>query len=103
MDVTGNHTDEYIDFVYRCINRFMRISREEFDLFVPFLEVRSFEKKDIIVHLKEIENYLSLVIKGLVRKYVTVNKKEVTLQLATEGHLVQSEVSFLTRTPSEMI
>jgi CRP-like cAMP-binding protein len=103
MVVTSNHTDDYFDFVYRCITRFMRISRAEFQLFVPYLELRNFEKKDVILQAKEMENYLSVVIKGLVRKYITVSKKEITLQLATEGHLVQSEVSFLTRTPSEMI
>jgi CRP-like cAMP-binding protein len=32
-----------------------------------------------------------------------VRKDEVILQLATEGHVVQSEISFLTKTPSLVI
>lgn len=46
---------------------------------------------------------LSIVMKGMVRKYITTKKGECTLQLATEGHIVQSEISFHTRTPSDLI
>ncbi len=39
----------------------------------------------------------------MARKFIVLEKKrEVTLQLATEGHFIQSEVSFNTRTPSEL-
>ena len=37
------------------------------------------------------------------RKYVKAPKGEVTIQLATEGHLVQSEISFHKRIPSDVI
>lgn len=103
MLTSGNHNDEYMDLVYQCITRFIGISRDEFQVFAPYLEVRFFDKRDVILPAGQTENYLSVVIKGLVRKYITVNKKETTLQLATEAHLVQSEISFLTRHPSDMI
>ena len=51
----------------------------------------------------EVDNYLNLVVKGLIRKYLPVRKDEVILQLATEGHVVQSEISFLTRKPSMVV
>jgi CRP-like cAMP-binding protein len=41
-----------------------------------------------------------MVVKGLVMKYVRVKKNDMILQLATEGHVIHSEISFLTRTPS---
>ena len=44
-----------------------------------------------------------MVVKGLVRKYIRVKKNDVILQLATEGHVIHSEISFLTRTPSPVI
>ncbi|TAH02712.1 MAG: Crp/Fnr family transcriptional regulator, partial [Sphingobacteriales bacterium] len=36
-----------------------------------------------------------------VRKYMVINKKEITIQLATEGHMIHSEISFNTRVPSD--
>ena len=51
----------------------------------------------------QIDDYLNLVVKGLVRKYVLVGKNEKTLQLATEGKVIQSEISFHTRVPSNII
>ncbi|MBK6938115.1 MAG: cyclic nucleotide-binding domain-containing protein [Chitinophagaceae bacterium] len=50
-----------------------------------------------------IDNYLNIVIAGLVRKFIRVSKREETLQLATEGHVIHSEISFLQRKPSEVI
>ena len=49
------------------------------------------------------DDYLNLVVKGLVRKYVLVGKNEKTLQLAIEGKVIQSEISFHTRVPSNII
>jgi CRP-like cAMP-binding protein len=62
--------------------------------------VRKFPRKAKLVEEGEVDDYLNLVLSGLVRKYVRSNTKEQTLQLATEGHLVHSELSFLTRQPS---
>ena len=43
---------------------------------------------------------MNIVVSGLVRKYVRRGKSDITLQLATEGHIVHSEISFLQRVPS---
>lgn len=101
----GNHSpgvSEYYEFVYNLIHRFTKISEGDFRLLIPFLELRSYPKKAVILNEGDPENYLSVVVKGLVRKYITVNKKEITTQLATEGHIVQAEISFHTRNPSEV-
>lgn len=89
-------------FLYKILHRFTGISRAEFEPLIPYLQVRQFAKKQVILKAGEMEDYLSVVMHGLVRKFIVVDKKEITLQLATEGHLVQSEVSFLTRTISEL-
>src|SRR5688572_12769807 len=86
------------------LQRFSDVNREALDQLIPFLEIRRFEKKTVLVHQGEVDNYLNVVIKGLIRKYVPQsNKGEVTLQLATEGHFVQSEISFHHRTKSEVV
>ena len=86
------------------LQRFSPISRESIEKLIPYLEIRRFEKKKKLVNLGELEDYLNVVIKGLVRKYVpSLIRGEVTLQLATEGHFIQSEISFHHRVPSEVI
>lgn len=86
------------------LQRFSPISRESVERLIPYLEIRRFEKKKKLVSQGEMEDYLNVVIKGLVRKYVPSSiRGEVTLQLATEGHFLQSEISFHHRVPSEVV
>ena len=93
---------DYFDDLFRYLNRFMEMSRTEFDLLTPFMLVRTFDKRTVILHQGEVEDYLNVVVKGIVRKFVLSDKGEVTLQLATEGHVVQSEISFHYRSPSDV-
>jgi len=91
------------DYAQKYLGRFMPITREELIELLQYCEIRKFDKRTVIVSEGEIDNYLNLVVKGLIRKYLPVRKDEVILQLATEGHVVQSEISFLTRKPSMMV
>jgi CRP-like cAMP-binding protein len=93
----------YFDYAQKYLGRFMPISREELIDLLQYCEIRKFDKRVVIVQEGEIDNYLNLVVKGLVRKYLPVKKSECILQLATEGHVVQSEISYLTRTPSLVV
>ena len=86
------------------LQRLSTFSREGMEQLIPYLEIRQFEKKKKLVNQGEMEDYMNVVIKGLVRKYVPSSiRGEVTLQLATEGHFIQSEISFHHRVPSEVI
>lgn len=91
------------DYAQKYIGRFMPITREELVELLQYCEIRKFDKRVIIVRVGEVDNYLNLVVKGLIRKYLPVRKDEVILQLATEGHVVQSEISFLTQSPSMVV
>ncbi len=93
----------YIDMVEKYFRRFMPMSRKDVENFMNYCAFREFRKKEIILDSGETENYLNLVLKGVVRKYIKAGKKDVTLQLATEGHVVNSEISFLTRRPTIVI
>lgn len=93
----------YIDYAQKYLGRFMPITRDELIDLLQYCEIRKFDKRVVIVKEGEIDNYLNLVVKGLVRKYLPVKKSECILQLATEGHVVQSEVSYLTKTPSLVV
>lgn len=93
----------YLDYAQKYLGRFIPISRDELLDLLQYCEIRAFDKRKIIVHEGEIDNYLNLVVKGLIRKYLPVRNDEVILQLATEGHVVQSEISFLTKAPSMVV
>jgi CRP-like cAMP-binding protein len=94
----------YLDHVFAYLQRFMELSRQEFDQLSPFLELRVFDKKALLVQTGQVDDYLNIVMKGMVRKYILTKKgSEATLQLATEGHIIQSEISYHTRRPSDVI
>ena len=89
-----------IEYAHRYLQRFMTITIDELKLLLSYCEIRQVEKRTILVKEGEVDNYLNMVVKGLVMKYVRVKKNDMILQLATEGHVIHSEISFLTRTPS---
>lgn len=103
MEQPSREIDQYAGYIYKFIQRYIQVSQQEFNQFVPFIEVRKFDKKEVILQYGQVENYLNLVVKGLVRKYTQIGKTEKTLQLAIEGQLIQSEQSFHTRIPSSII
>jgi CRP-like cAMP-binding protein len=96
-------TRGYFEHTYAYLKRFMDLSRSDFDMLMPLLELRTFDKKTFVVQEGEVDNYLNIVLKGIVRKYVVAPKGEITIQLATEGHIIQSEISFHKRIPSDVI
>jgi len=69
---------------------------------MQYCEIRQFEKKAQILNYGEVDDYLNMMVSGIVIKYIKVKNKEIILQLSTEGHIVHSEISFLTRMPSEV-
>lgn len=94
---------KYFEYAQKYLGRFMPITAEELIDLLQYCEIRKYDKRVVIVHEGEVDNYLNLVVKGLVRKYLPLKKGDATLQLATEGHVVQSEISYLTKTPSMVI
>lgn len=93
----------YFDPLFTYVHRYTQLRKEELMQLLPFLDIRLYEKKEMILSAGEIDSYLNIVMKGMARKYIVLGKnREVTLQLATEGHFIQSEISFNTRTPSDL-
>ena len=103
MEQDSSQIHQYAGYIHKFLQRYTRLEEKDLNHFLPYLELRSFAKKQTIVQLGETDDYLNLVVKGLARKYIMVGKNEKTLQLATEGHLIQSEVSFHQRGPSPVI
>jgi CRP-like cAMP-binding protein len=87
---------------FQFLHKFIDLSEAEFDEFIkPYIETRHFKKKQVILQAGEVENYLNFVTRGLVRKYYKKGKEEINTQISTEGHIIHSQESFHSRTPSE--
>ncbi|HMH21015.1 MAG TPA: Crp/Fnr family transcriptional regulator [Puia sp.] len=91
---------EALEKLWHYLSGFVPLSRTEFQLILPYLEIREFEKKGMVVKPGEVDKYINLIVQGLARKYLPVKDGDITLQLATEGHIVHSELSFHTQAPS---
>lgn len=87
---------------YKYLRKFTDLSEEEFNQYIlPVVKVRRFGKKEIILSQGEVENNFNFVVKGLVRKYYKKNHQEINTQISMENHLILSQESFHSRTPSE--
>lgn len=92
-----------LEELHRYFSRFIPLSKQEFGQLLPYIEIREFEKRTIVIRKGEVERYLNVIAWGLVRKYLPLKNREITVQLASEGHIVHSDLSFHFRTPSSSV
>jgi CRP-like cAMP-binding protein len=92
-----------LDDLHRYLSRYTPLSKQEFGQFLPYIEIREFGKKAIVTDEGEVERYLNIIAWGLARKYLPVKNREITIQLASEGHIIHSDISFHYRSPSNSI
>lgn len=104
MDVDTNRVDPvFFNFALNYLQRYFPVTPQQAEIMIGLSEMRFFDKKSILLNEGEIEGFLNMVVSGLVRKFVRKGKREATLQLATEGHIIHSEISFLQQIPSPVI
>src|SRR2546429_7742162 len=85
----------------QCISKYADLANEELEIIRPRLEVRELGKREVLLRIGEQEQHLNLVIKGVLRKYFYKGREEVITQLAKEGDLISSSVSFFSGQPSQ--
>lgn len=95
--------EPYATHLYNSLKKLIPIERKQSDLLLRFCTMRKYDKKVVLMDVGGIENHINLVFKGLMRKYVRTERGESTLQIASEGHLIHSEVSFLRRVHSPVV
>ncbi len=89
-----------LDALHHFLSGFVPLTKSEFNHFLPYVEIREFEKKVQVIKAGETERYINIIAWGLARKYLPIRNREITIQLASEGHLIHSELSFHNRIPS---
>ena len=77
------------------LGRFADLTEEDFQLIMDIAEVRTYDKRIRLTNIGEKEYYLNFIVRGLVRKFFYKGDEEVITQIAKEGELISSSVSFL--------
>ena len=89
-----------VAILQKYIDQFIDLPAEELGALVNSIEVRSVDKKVRLTDIDETEKYLYFVIKGLARKFFLKGKEEIITQIAKEGELISSSVSYFSGLPS---
>ena len=77
------------------LSRFIELTEEDLEEIGSIAELRTYDKKVRLVNVGEQEQYFNFIVKGLARKYFCRGEEEIITQLAVEGELISSSVSFL--------
>ena len=84
------------------LQKFIDLTDDEFRQYlIPVISIRKFDKKELLTRTGEVENYFNFIVKGLIRKYYKKGREEINTQISFEGHIIHSQESFHSRTPSE--
>ena len=83
------------------LDGYLPLSDEEVVMMNEHLLVRQFPKRTMLTREGEKEQFLNFVIKGILRKFFYKGSQEIITQLAQEGSLVSSSISFLSQNPSQ--
>ena len=84
----------------KYLSRYAELSAAELEAISSRMVIREVRKREMILNIGEQEDYLNLVMKGVIRKFFYKNRDEVITQIACEGDLISSSVSFLSNQPS---
>jgi signal-transduction protein with cAMP-binding, CBS, and nucleotidyltransferase domain len=92
-----------VAILQKYIDQFIDLPAEELESLINSIEVRSVDKKVRLTDVNETEKYLYFVIKGLARKFFYKGKEEIITQIAREGELISSSVSYFSGLPSTYV
>lgn len=84
----------YVEHLYEYTGRKIILSASDLNTLAEMMMVRNYSKKFKLVAAGDKEEFLHFVSKGLARKYFMKGKDEVIVQLAREGDMISSVVSF---------
>lgn len=85
------------------LDRYVHLTDEDFNFFSQLVDVRTFDRRVRLVEIGQVEEYLSFIVHGLIRKYFFRGNHEVITHLVKEGGIIASSVSFFSGTPSNYI
>jgi len=76
------------------------LNDNDWQIFSSKLIREELSKKQVLLEVGQIENYLSFVESGIIRVYLPKEENDLTVDFAFDGSFVSGYSSFLTRMPS---
>ena len=95
--------EPFATHLFQSLKKVVAVEKSESNLLLRFCTMKRFDKKAILIDVGGMEQHIHLIVKGLMRKYIRLEKGEATIQLASEGHIIHSEISYLKRVPSPVV
>lgn len=83
----------------KYLEQYSPLPAADWDLFVPRLQERRFRKKETILRMGEVEQYVSFIESGIIRYFITEGERDITFELGFENSFATAYDSFLTREP----
>lgn len=83
------------------ISQLVELEEEEWNLFASKLRKESIPKNTCLLHIGEIEKYLSFVQEGIVRMYIPQDENDLTFGFVFENEFVTAYDSLITQRPSQ--
>src|SRR4051812_38627362 len=84
------------------IEKFIPLSDEEWQMLLPFLEIRKIKKHEYFASEGKVANEVGLVLEGMLRHFYTKDGEEKTTYFYFENHFVSSYISCITKQPSAL-
>ena len=89
------------DLLYKHFNKYVSLSNEEFEECMPFLQLKTFRKRQYILQEGDISRYENFILSGCTRTYEVDEKgQEHIIQFGLEDWWIGDMYSFLTKTPA---
>ena len=87
------------DQILNRLSQFISLDRDERDIFVSKLKLRTYKKKEVILHEGDVCLYAYFINRGCLRYYYNVGDQENTAQFFFENGWYTDYDSFLTGKP----
>lgn len=84
------------------IEKFIKLSDEDWNLLIPHLEIRKLKKHDLLAEIGKVSNDVGFVLDGMLRHYYLKDGEEKTTYFYFENHFVTSYISCITEQPSQL-
>ena len=89
-----------LDHLRKYLSRFIEFDDNEFAGISQFVVVRSFNAKDQLTKIDEVDQYLNFILNGVIRKYFIRGKDEIDSHFTKEGDMICSPISFFSNSKS---
>lgn len=96
----NNLTEKEIDDLKSNLSELMSMPDAQAKVFLEGMQIRYFEKGDLIIEAGKTESHLSIVIEGLTRHYVIKDGLDISFDFSFKDEFNSSYASFVQQQPS---